>query len=78
MSATKRKEGWATVFVDGVQTRKAHFFGADARSLCGKYASLGEPRWEADQETGENWSRDSGTCQTCWFKRKNSEDRAPK
>lgn len=65
-----RPEGWGTVFVNGNQTRKAHYFATDGRSLCGKYAAIGEPRWESNQEDGECPTRTSGTCQACWLKRK--------
>lgn len=59
-----RKTGWGSLWVNGRQTVKAHYFGTDGRSRCGKYARLGRPMWETNQATGETPGR--GTCVACW------------
>ena len=61
---SERKEGWGSLTNAG----KAHYFNLDGRSLCNRWASF-SPRWETNQELGKDWSRDDGTCQTCWHKR---------
>jgi hypothetical protein len=58
----KRKEGWGNL--DNV--RNAHYF-RESRSLCKRWFTLGEPRWENFQELGEAATK--GTCKACWKKR---------
>ena len=64
-----RKEGWGSL----LNAAKAHYFAADGRSLCGRWATFGPPRWELNQTKGPK--ADSGTCVSCW---KKTPDEAPK
>jgi hypothetical protein len=64
MKRTKKMaEGWGNL--DNV--RDAHYFGKDGRSLCMRWLSFGEPRWEENQEQGDAPTK--GTCKACWKKR---------
>ena len=62
------KEGWGSL----VNASKAHYFGKDGCSLCGKWASVGEPRWESNQKKGSK--PDAGTCVGCWKKAPDAAD----
>lgn len=52
------KTGWAWP----LNSRKAHWFGADGRSLCGKWMFLGEIRDDSNHESPDN-------CKACARKR---------
>lgn len=54
------REGWNWL----INSRKWHYFQADGRSLCGRYAILGD---NADSEQGGEGSPDN--CQACVRKR---------
>lgn len=60
---SKQTEGWGNL--DNV--RNAHYFDADGKSLCGRWFTFGNPRWESNQELGSEPT--SGTCKACWKKR---------
>ena len=60
---SERQEGWGSL----TNASAAHYF-RDGRSLCGRWMTLGPPRWESDQTKGEEPSRGDGTCKTCWRK----------
>lgn len=64
---SKRKEGWGNL----VNSRDAHYFTTDMRSLCGRWLALGYPAWESNQELGSEPTK--GTCKTCWKKRAKQE-----
>jgi hypothetical protein len=63
-----RSEGWGSL----VNASDAHYF-RDGRSLCGRWACFGTPRWETNQALGSRPRRNSGTCVTCWKKREKEE-----
>lgn len=71
MRAAERTEGWGSI----VNSRKAHYFDADGRSLCGRYLSF-RPMWEAVQYLGPQPTKgdDTGTCAACWKKRAKTEN----
>lgn len=59
-----RTEGWGSV----VNAAAAHYFGPDGRSLCGRWAAWGAPRWETQQKRGAEPKRGDATCKACWKK----------
>ncbi len=65
---SERKEGWGSI----LNASKAHYFGLDGRSLCGRWAIFTKPEWESDQERGTK--PDSATCAACW---KKAPEKAP-
>lgn len=67
-----RSEGWGSL----LNARSAHYF-RDGKSICGRWACFGSPRWERKQELGERPRRNDGTCVACWKKRE-KEERAAK
>ena len=64
---SERKEGWGSLG----NVRDAHYFTADGRSLCRRWLSLDDPRWESNQSLGTMPT--AGTCKTCWKKRAKQE-----
>lgn len=67
----ERKKGWGSL----VNTRNAHYFNEDGRSLCNRWLAFGAPRWESNQELGDKPT--NGTCKTCWKKRAKQEAMTP-
>ena len=65
---SERTEGWGSL----TNALKAHYFAEDGRSLCGRWARLGQPHWERNQSKGTK--PDRGTCAGCW---KKAPERAP-
>jgi hypothetical protein len=61
---TARSQGWGTV----AGANAAHYFGADGRSLCGRWLAIGVPRWAGNQTRGPEPRRNDGTCKACWRK----------
>ena len=53
-------EGW----LYPPRLRKAHYFRADGRSLCGKYASFGAPRSAFEPDNGSASPNDCKACRT--------------
>jgi hypothetical protein len=60
--AKTRTEGWGNLD----NAAAAHYFRND-RSLCGRWLAWGKPRWEGNQELGNDPTK--GTCKACWKKR---------
>lgn len=67
----QRREGWGSL----VNAAKAHYFGADGRSLCGRWAAIGGPHWESNQKKG--LKADAGTCAGCWKKAPDDANATP-
>jgi hypothetical protein len=66
---TEPREGWAMP----ANARRFHYYGADSRSLCGRWVILGGQR-EAD--TGRDGTEDCAECARRMRKRRASEERA--